>query len=92
MHICNVIIIIIHQRLFLGIFLIPYFLVMIFCGIPLLYLELAIGQFTKRGPISAISKLCPILKGKSIIFIILLYLILLDIYMYMFYMFIVYNI
>ncbi|XP_022163454.1 sodium- and chloride-dependent GABA transporter ine-like isoform X1 [Myzus persicae] len=46
-----------------GIFLIPYFLVMIFCGIPLLYLELAIGQFTKRGPISAISKLCPILKG-----------------------------
>lgn len=50
--------------LILGIFLIPYFLVMIFCGIPLLYLELAIGQFTKRGPIGAISKLCPILKGK----------------------------
>ncbi|XP_025409573.1 sodium- and chloride-dependent GABA transporter ine-like isoform X1 [Sipha flava] len=46
-----------------GIFLIPYFLVMIFCGIPLLYLELALGQCTKRGPIGAISKLCPILKG-----------------------------
>jgi len=69
----NIIIIIIYQRLLLGIFLIPYFLVMIFCGIPLLYLELAIGQFTKRGPISAISKLCPILKGKSIIFYIGIY-------------------
>ncbi|VVC33584.1 Sodium:neurotransmitter symporter [Cinara cedri] len=49
-----------------GIFLIPYFLVMIFCGIPLLYLELAIGQFTKRGPVCAISKFCPILKGAGL--------------------------
>lgn len=41
------------------------------CGIPLLYMELAVGQFTKRGPIGALSKLCPILKGNlSIEFIV----------------------
>ncbi|XP_050420385.1 sodium- and chloride-dependent GABA transporter ine-like [Adelges cooleyi] len=49
-----------------GIFLIPYYVIMIFCGVPLLYLELAVGQFTKRGPIGAISKLCPILKGAGL--------------------------
>ncbi|XP_050546468.1 sodium- and chloride-dependent GABA transporter ine isoform X2 [Daktulosphaira vitifoliae] len=49
-----------------GIFLVPYFFIMIFCGVPLLYLELAIGQYTKRGPIGAISKLCPIFKGTGL--------------------------
>lgn len=32
--------------------------------IPLLFMELAVGQYTRRGPIGAIEKMCPILKGK----------------------------
>uniref|UniRef100_A0A0A9ZDX5 Transporter n=1 Tax=Lygus hesperus TaxID=30085 RepID=A0A0A9ZDX5_LYGHE len=49
-----------------GVFLIPYYIILVLCGIPLLYMELAIGQFTRRGPIGAFSKLCPILKGAGI--------------------------
>ncbi|XP_065203547.1 sodium- and chloride-dependent GABA transporter ine-like [Planococcus citri] len=49
-----------------GVFLIPYFLILLMCGLPLMYMELAVGQFTRRGPIGALSKLCPILKGAGI--------------------------
>lgn len=50
--------------MFSGAFLIPYFLTLFLCGIPLLYLELVIGQMTRRGPIGAFGKLCPLFKGK----------------------------
>jgi len=46
-----------------GAFLVPYFIMLILCGIPLLFMELAVGQYTRRGPIGALDKLCPILKG-----------------------------
>lgn len=49
-----------------GVFLIPYYLILITCGIPLLYMELAIGQFTTRGPIGAFSKICPLFKGAGL--------------------------
>lgn len=49
-----------------GVFLVPYFLIMFFCGVPLLYMELAVGQYTRRGPIGVLSKLCPIFKGAGI--------------------------
>ncbi|KAG8314854.1 hypothetical protein J6590_083094 [Homalodisca vitripennis] len=49
-----------------GVFLVPYFLVLILCGVPLLYMELAVGQFTRRGPIGALSQLCPIFKGAGL--------------------------
>jgi solute carrier family 6 (neurotransmitter transporter, taurine) member 6 len=42
---------------------VPYFLILVICGIPMLYMELAVGQYTRRGPIGAIGKLCPLLKG-----------------------------
>ena len=48
-----------------GAFLVPYFVMLLLCGIPLLYMELAVGQYTRRGPIGALGKLCPILKGES---------------------------
>ena len=35
------------------------------CGIPLLYMELAMGQFTRRGPVGALQKLCPFFQGNS---------------------------
>lgn len=43
---------------------------MLICGVPLLYMELAVGQYTGRGPIGAIGHLCPLLKGKYLIIII----------------------
>ncbi|KAG8227099.1 hypothetical protein J437_LFUL007436 [Ladona fulva] len=46
-----------------GVFLVPYFLILVVCGIPLLYMELAVGQYTRRGPIGAIGKMCPLFKG-----------------------------
>lgn len=36
---------------------------MVICGVPLLYMELTVGQYTGRGPIGAIGHLCPLLKG-----------------------------
>ncbi|PSN54310.1 Sodium- and chloride-dependent GABA transporter ine, partial [Blattella germanica] len=46
-----------------GVFLVPYFLILIICGIPLLYMELSVGQFTRSGPIGALSQICPLFKG-----------------------------
>lgn len=44
--------------------MIPYAITMVFIGGPMLYMELAVGQFTGRGPIGALGHLCPLLKGK----------------------------
>ncbi|KAL0121491.1 hypothetical protein PUN28_006773 [Cardiocondyla obscurior] len=49
-----------------GVFLVPYFLILIVCGVPLLYMELSIGQFTRRGPIGALGQMCPLLKGAGL--------------------------
>ena len=48
-----------------GAFLLPYLVMLLLCGIPLLYMELAVGQYTGRGPIGALGQLCPILKGEQ---------------------------
>ncbi|XP_017777870.1 PREDICTED: sodium- and chloride-dependent GABA transporter ine [Nicrophorus vespilloides] len=49
-----------------GVFLIPYLIIMIICGVPMLYMELAVGQFTGRGPIGALGQLCPLFKGTGV--------------------------
>ncbi|XP_063907694.1 sodium- and chloride-dependent GABA transporter ine-like isoform X2 [Zophobas morio] len=49
-----------------GVFLIPYIIIMIVCGVPMLYMELAVGQYTGRGPIGALGHLCPLLKGTGL--------------------------
>lgn len=49
-----------------GAFLIPYFINLLIVAIPLMYMEFSVGQFTQRGPIGAMSRLCPILKGTGI--------------------------
>ncbi|XP_010730877.2 sodium- and chloride-dependent GABA transporter ine isoform X1 [Larimichthys crocea] len=46
-----------------GAFMIPYFTMVILCGIPLLFMEFAIGQYTRLGPVHALAKICPLLKG-----------------------------
>ncbi|KAJ8312876.1 hypothetical protein KUTeg_010249 [Tegillarca granosa] len=49
-----------------GAFLIPFFLMLILCGVPLLYMELAVGQYTRQGPIGALAKICPLFKGAGL--------------------------
>ncbi|XP_015839016.1 sodium- and chloride-dependent GABA transporter ine isoform X2 [Tribolium castaneum] len=49
-----------------GVFLIPYAIIMIVCGVPMLYMELSVGQYTGRGPIGALGHLCPLLKGTGL--------------------------
>ncbi|XP_073171761.1 sodium-dependent serotonin transporter isoform X2 [Lepidochelys kempii] len=46
-----------------GAFLIPYTIMAIFGGIPLFYMELALGQYHRNGCISVWRKICPIFKG-----------------------------
>ncbi|CRL04725.1 CLUMA_CG017785, isoform A [Clunio marinus] len=46
-----------------GVFLLPYFITLLICGVPLLFMELSIGQFTGRGVIGAIGQCCPLFKG-----------------------------
>eukprot|EP00064_Thunnus_orientalis_P002224 superscaffoldBa00000155_g2231 len=48
-----------------GIFLVPYFVFLFFCGIPVFFLETALGQYTSEGAVTAWRKICPMLEGKS---------------------------
>uniref|UniRef100_A0A3P9DFN5 Transporter n=1 Tax=Maylandia zebra TaxID=106582 RepID=A0A3P9DFN5_9CICH len=46
-----------------GAFLIPYLTMVLVCGIPLLFMEFTVGQYTRLGPVHAFAKICPLLKG-----------------------------
>lgn len=47
----------------LGAFLIPYFIALVFEGLPLLYLELAIGQRLRKGSVGVWKTISPLLGG-----------------------------
>lgn len=49
--------------MFIGAFLLVYFIAMIFCGVPIFFQEVAIGQYLGSGGMTLVSQLCPILKG-----------------------------
>jgi len=49
-----------------GAFLIVYFIAMIFCGIPVFFQEVAIGQYLGSGGMTLVAQLCPLLKGVGI--------------------------
>jgi solute carrier family 6 GABA transporter-like protein 6/8/11/12/13 len=49
-----------------GAFLLPYLTMLAACGVPLLFMELAVGQYTRRGPIGALGQLCPLLQGAGL--------------------------
>ncbi|CAD5221262.1 unnamed protein product [Bursaphelenchus xylophilus] len=46
-----------------GAFLIPYTLMLVLAGIPLFYMELALGQYYRKGAISTWGRICPLFKG-----------------------------
>ncbi|XP_050531792.1 sodium-dependent serotonin transporter [Daktulosphaira vitifoliae] len=46
-----------------GAFLIPYVVMLVFGGLPLFYMELALGQFHRSGCLTVWKKICPALKG-----------------------------
>ncbi len=35
-----------------GAFLIPYVIMLFFCGLPLMFMELALGQYASQGPLT----------------------------------------
>uniref|UniRef100_A0A8C1WRJ3 Transporter n=1 Tax=Cyprinus carpio TaxID=7962 RepID=A0A8C1WRJ3_CYPCA len=45
-----------------GAFLIPYVLFLVIAGMPLFYMELALGQFNREGA-ATVWKICPVFKG-----------------------------
>lgn len=49
-----------------GSFLTAYLLCLVFFGLPILSMEYALGQLTRRGPIAAFGSLVPLLKGVSV--------------------------
>uniref|UniRef100_A0A8C6UV58 Transporter n=1 Tax=Neogobius melanostomus TaxID=47308 RepID=A0A8C6UV58_9GOBI len=46
-----------------GAFMIPYLIMVCVCGLPLLFMEFTLGQYTRLGPVHAFAKICPLLKG-----------------------------
>jgi SNF family Na+-dependent transporter len=45
-----------------GVFLIPYFIFLILIGIPLVLLEMSVGQFTSTGPLTS-WRMTPLFRG-----------------------------
>ncbi|EFA12713.1 sodium-dependent serotonin transporter [Tribolium castaneum] len=62
-----------------GAFLIPYTIMLVFGGLPLFYMELALGQFHRSGCLTIWKRICPALKGIGYAIC------LIDIYMGMYY-------
>lgn len=46
-----------------GAFLVTYGIAMIFCGIPIFFQEVAIGQYLGSGGMTLVGQLCPMLQG-----------------------------
>uniref|UniRef100_A0A8C0IJW4 Transporter n=1 Tax=Chelonoidis abingdonii TaxID=106734 RepID=A0A8C0IJW4_CHEAB len=47
-----------------GAFFIPYLIFLFTCGIPVFFLETALGQYTSQGGVTAWRKLCPLFEGE----------------------------
>ncbi|XP_074527607.1 sodium- and chloride-dependent betaine transporter-like [Halichoeres trimaculatus] len=46
-----------------GVFFIPYVLFIFTCGVPLFFLETALGQYTSQGGITCWRQICPLFQG-----------------------------
>ncbi len=50
-----------------GAFLIPYTIMIVFLGMPLFFMELALGQYNQCGAITCWKKICPLLSGTKLL-------------------------
>ncbi|KAF6778327.1 hypothetical protein AHF37_01971 [Paragonimus kellicotti] len=57
MNLCYAVILVLYTSIYLGAFLIPYVLMLLFGGIPLFYMELALGQYIRKGAITSCTSL-----------------------------------
>lgn len=48
---------------FTGAFLIPFTVMLVIAGLPLMFMELSFGQYAALGPIAVYQRFCPLLKG-----------------------------
>lgn len=48
-----------------GAFFVPYVIFFVCCGIPVFFLETALGQFTSEGGITCWRKICPLFEGEK---------------------------
>lgn len=48
----------------IGAFFIPYLIFLFTCGIPVFFLETALGQYTSQGGVTAWRRLCPLFEGE----------------------------
>ena len=46
-----------------GSFLIPYVIMLFFAGLPLFFMELVLGQYSRQGPTRVFGRMAPIFKG-----------------------------
>ena len=46
-----------------GSFLVPYVIMLFVCGLPLFFMELVLGQYSRQGPTKVFGRIAPIFKG-----------------------------
>ncbi|XP_076287813.1 sodium- and chloride-dependent glycine transporter 2 isoform X2 [Lasioglossum baleicum] len=46
-----------------GAFLIPFTIMLVIAGLPLMFMELSLGQYASLGPVAAYKRFCPLLRG-----------------------------
>lgn len=50
-----------------GAFVFPFVLMLLLLGLPLMFLELALGQYAALGPSVVFDRLCPLFHGKYLL-------------------------
>lgn len=48
---------------FTGAFLIPFTVMLVIAGLPLMFMELSFGQYAALGPVAVYNKFCPLFRG-----------------------------
>ncbi|KAJ8312336.1 LOW QUALITY PROTEIN: hypothetical protein KUTeg_009709 [Tegillarca granosa] len=73
-----------------GAFLIPYAVMLVFLGMPLFYMELALGQYQRSGAISVWQRICPMFTAYLCIIFVFVYYIVVLAYLCIIFVFVYY--